>query len=82
MDVKDDTGKMANWGMEMGSPNLLIRSGWNRNSMKIGDVVTIEGFRARDGSSIGNAQVVVLANTGQRLFTASSVPQPVETPKR
>ena len=82
MDVKDDTDKTTNWGMEMGSPNLLIRSGWNRNSMKIGDVVTIEGFRARDGSNIGNAQVVVLTNSGQRLFTASSVPQPAEAPKR
>src|SRR5262249_15888174 len=82
MDVKDDTGKATNWGMEMGSPNLLIRSGWNRNSMKIGDVVTIEGFRARDGSNVGNAQVVTLTNTGQRLFTASSVPQPAESPQR
>jgi Family of unknown function (DUF6152) len=82
MDVKDDTGKNTNWGMEMGSPNLLIRSGWNRNSMKIGDQVTIEGFRARDGSNNGNAQIVILTNTGQRLFTASSVPQPAESPKR
>ena len=70
MDVKDDSGKATNWGMEMGSPNLLIRSGWSRNSMKIGDMVTIEGFRARDGSNNGNAQVVVLTNTGQRLFAA------------
>src|SRR5262245_7887908 len=71
-DVKDNTEKATNWGMEMGSPNLLIRSGWNRNSMKVGDVVTIEGFQARDGSNIGNAQVVILANSGQRLFTAAS----------
>ena len=78
MDVKDETGKSTNWGMEMGSPNLLIRSGWNRNSLKIGDQVTIEGFRARNGSNVGNAQVVILTNTGQRLFTASSVPQPAE----
>src|SRR5215831_20015142 len=79
MDVKDESGKATNWGMEMGSPNLLIRSGWNRNSMKIGDVISIEGFRARDGSNVGNAQVVTLTNTGQRLFTASSVPQPAES---
>jgi len=78
MDVKDDSGKTTNWGMEMGSPNLLIRAGWNRNSMKIGDQVTIEGFRARDGSNNGNAQIVTLTNTGKRLFTASSVPQPAE----
>ena len=82
MDVKDDSGKATNWGMEMGSPNLLIRSGWNRNSMKIGDQVTIEGFRARDGSNNGNAQIVILTSTGKRLFTASSVPQPAEGPKR
>jgi hypothetical protein len=71
MDVKDDTGKTTNWGLEMASPNLLIRSGWNRNSMKVGDTVSIEGFRARDGSNLGNAQVVILTNTGQRLFAAS-----------
>ena len=82
MDVKDETGKTTNWGMEMGSPNLLIRAGWNRNSLKIGDVVTIEGFRARDVSNIGNAQIVTMTNTGQRLFTPSSVPQPAESPKR
>src|SRR5881392_3262955 len=51
IDVKDDNGKATNWGMEMGSPNLLVRAGWNRNSMKIGDVVTVEGFRAKDGSN-------------------------------
>jgi hypothetical protein len=72
MDIKDDSGKTTNWGMEMGSPNLLIRAGWNRNSMKVGDVVSVEGFRAKDGSTTGNAQVVTLTNTGQRLFAASS----------
>ena len=82
MDVRDDSGKATNWGMEMGRPNLLIRSGWSRNSMKMGDLVTIEGFRARDGSNNGNAQIVILTNTGQRLFAASSLPQPAESPKR
>ena len=72
IDVKDDTGKISNWGLEMGSPNLLIRSGWNRNSMKIGDVVSVEGFRAKNGNDIGNARVVILTNTGQKLFAGSS----------
>lgn len=40
--------------------------------MKTGDVVTVEGFRARSGKSIGNATAVMLAGTGQRLFAASS----------
>jgi uncharacterized protein DUF6152 len=72
VDVKDDSGKTANWGFEMGSPNLLMRNGWNRNSMKIGDVVTVEGFHAKNGNDIGNARVVVLTNTGQKLFAGTS----------
>ena len=71
IDVKDEAGKVTNWGLEMGSPNGLMRQGWTRNSMKIGDVVTVEGSRAKDGSAIGNARSVTLG-TGQRLFAASS----------
>ena len=70
IDVKDDAGKVVNWGMEMGSPNGLMRQGWTRNSMKIGDVVTVEGSRAKDGSNIGNARTVML--NGKRMFAASS----------
>ena len=71
IDVKDETtGKVANWGMEMGSPNGLMRQGWTRNSMKVGDVVTVEGSRAKDGSNIGNARTVML--NGKRMFAASS----------
>lgn len=72
LDVKDESGKVTNWGFEMGSPNGLMRNGWTRNSMKIGDVITVEASRARDGSNIANARVVVLGSTGQRLFAASS----------
>ena len=72
IDVKDEkTGQTANWGLEMGSPNGLMRQGWTRNSMKIGDVITVEGSAAKDGSNIGNARSVSLAG-GQRLFAASS----------
>jgi hypothetical protein len=71
-DVKDESGKVINWGVEMGSPNGLMRAGWNRNSMKVGDVVTIEGSRAKDGSNHVNARSVTLAGSGQKLFAASS----------
>ena len=74
IDVKDESGKVANWGMEMGSPNGLMRQGWSRNSMKIGDVVIVEGSRAKDGSNIGNARSVTLQD-GKRLFAASSQAQ-------
>lgn len=72
IDVKDDDGKVTNWGLEMGSTSQLLRAGWKRDSMKIGDVVTVEGSRGRDGSPIANATAVVLNATGQRLFAASS----------
>jgi hypothetical protein len=73
IDVKDEkTGKVVNWGMEMGSPNILMRNGWRRDTMKIGDEVTVEGSLAKDGTPTGNARTVVLAATGKRLFAGSS----------
>ena len=74
MDVKGDDGKMTNWGFELGSPNGLMRSGWSRNSLKIGETVTVEASRAKDGSNIGNARTVTLNSSGQRLFAGSSQP--------
>src|SRR3990170_6801509 len=72
IDVSDQTGKVTNWGLEMGSPNGLMRAGWTRNSMKVGDVVTVEASRARDGSNHANARAVTLKSSGKRLFAASS----------
>ena len=73
IDVTDKaSGKVTNWAMEMGSPNGLMRAGWTRNTMKVGDVVTVEGSLAKDGSHTGNARAVTMAATGQRLFAASS----------
>jgi uncharacterized protein DUF6152 len=72
MDVKDAAGKVTNWAFELGGPNTLIREGWTRNSMKIGETVTVDGSRAKDGSPIANAQTITLKSTGQRLFAASS----------
>lgn len=74
IDVRDEAGRVTNWGLEMGSPNGLMRAGWTRNSMKIGDSVTVEANRAKDGSSNANARTVVLESTGQRLFTAQTAP--------
>jgi len=72
MDVKDEAGKVNNWGFEMGSPNGLMRAGWTRKSMKMGDMVSVEGSRAKDGSNHVNARSVTLTGTGQKLFAASS----------
>ena len=72
IDVKGEDGKITNWGFEMGSPNGLMRAGWTRNSMKAGDIVTVEASRAKDGSNNANARSVTLASTGKTLFAASS----------
>src|SRR6187549_34140 len=45
VDVKGDDGQIHNWAMELGSPNVLMRRGWTRDTLKIGDQVTIEGAR-------------------------------------
>jgi hypothetical protein len=73
IDVTDPAGgKVTNWAIELGSPNGLMRSGWTRNTLKIGDIVSVEGSLARTGEPLGNARVVILTSTGQRLFGASS----------
>ena len=70
VDIADEkTGATTNWAFEMGNVNGLMRAGWTRNSLKRGDRVTVEGSRARDGSPLGSAATVMLAATGQRLFT-------------
>ena len=73
IDVKDEnTGQIANWSIELGSPNSLMRLGWSRNSMKINDMVTVQGSLAKDGSKLVNARNVTLAGTNKRLLTGSS----------
>jgi hypothetical protein len=73
IDVKNEqSGKIENWALELGNPNALLRAGWTPNSVKVGDAVTVEGSRARDGSLLGNARSFVLMSTGQRLFAGSS----------
>src|ERR1700758_5491133 len=63
-------GKTANWACETAGPNTLARQGWSRMSLKIGDRVTVVGYRARDGAYVASAREVVLAD-GRRLFVGS-----------
>ncbi len=71
IDVANAKGDVESWALEMGSPNGLMRRGWTRDSMKIGDVVTVSGWRAKDGATKGNARSVTLSN-GRKLFAGSS----------
>jgi len=71
VDVKDDAGKVANWGFSGGAPGILMRRGIPRNAMKVGDVIVVEGFRARDGSNNASGGRVTFPD-GRSVFTASS----------
>lgn len=72
IEVENDAGEVEEWGLEMGSPNGLMRRGWTRNTLEIGTEVIIQGTRARDGSLKGNAQTVILAENCQRMFAGTS----------
>lgn len=67
MDVKDEKGNVVNWGCEVGGPGALHRQGWTRDSMKVGDQVTVYAYLARDGSKLADARRVILAD-GRRIF--------------
>jgi Family of unknown function (DUF6152) len=71
VDVKDENGKVTNWNFELGSPNVLKRQGWQRDSLKAGDTVTVEGYLAKDGSMLANARRVTLPD-GRRVFAGSA----------
>jgi len=71
LDVKDETGQVTNWNLELASPNVLVRSGWNRTSLRIGDDVTVSGAQAKDGAKMANARAVVLAD-GRKVFSMST----------
>ena len=68
IDVVDAKGVATNWNLELASPNVLKRNGWSSKILQIGDTVTVEGSRAKDGSKMANAKAVTLAN-GQRVFS-------------
>jgi uncharacterized protein DUF6152 len=73
LNVADEkTGKVENWGFEMGAPQQVRARGWDRDTLKTGDELIVEGSRARDGSSRMNARNVTWAKTGVKLGAASS----------
>ena len=71
MDAKDANGKLVNFEIELTSTAGLLRRGWTRNSLKIGETVTVNGSLAKDGSNVANATTVTLSD-GKRVFAGSS----------
>ena len=73
LNVPDEkTGKVENWGFEMGAPQQVRARGWSRETLKAGDELIVEGSKARDGSNRMNARNVTWAKTGVKLGAASS----------
>lgn len=71
LEVKDPEGKVVRWNIEMGAPNNLIRRGVTKATLPIGEVVTVEGYRAKDGSTTVNSRQIKMSD-GRTLFTGSS----------
>ncbi len=69
VDVENEDGDIENWALEMGSPNTLLRRGWNRGSLQVGQLITVVGFRARERELTGAVASVTLS-TGEKLFGA------------
>jgi hypothetical protein len=60
LDVKGKDGKVVNWAFEGGPPNVIYRQGWRKDTLKPGDVVTVKGFRAKDGTHLAACSTVKL----------------------
>ncbi|HEY2842679.1 MAG TPA: DUF6152 family protein [Bryobacteraceae bacterium] len=75
MEVTDAAGKVTKWDCELGSPNLLMRNGWRRDTLKKGDMIVVSGSQAKDGSTLANAKTVTSLD-GKRVFNAGSSGDP------
>ena len=73
IDVRGEDGRTARWMVETSNPNGLMRLGWTKRSLKVGDEITVEGYLAKDGSNTANAASVTLAD-GRKVFAGSSGP--------
>ncbi len=71
IDVKDEHGQLVNWDLELGPPNGLMRQGWTRNSLRAGQMVTVNGFLSKDEPHVANARSVFLPD-GRQVFAGSS----------
>ena len=71
MDVQGDNGQTEHWTMELGSPSKLKTLGWNGDMVKMGHQITVEGWKARDGSNRANANNITLAD-GKKMAAGSS----------
>ena len=71
--VKEADGKVVTWMVEGGSPNALLRLGFNKSALPAGSEIVVEGFQAHDGSNRAVGQFIAFAD-GRKLFLGGSAP--------
>jgi len=71
VDVKQADGSMQNWAIEAGTPNVLFRRGFTRDSLKPGTEIVVDGYQSKDGSRRANGRDLTFAD-GKKLFLGSS----------
>jgi DNA/RNA endonuclease YhcR with UshA esterase domain len=81
IDVKENSGKVTTWAFESLSPNALARQGWTRNSLKVGETVTVNGYMAKDGKPLSDGSVhansrLITTADGRKVFVGSSADDP------
>jgi len=81
LNVPDQSGAVVKWELELASPNALMRAGWTRRSVQVGDSVTVRGFLAKDGSRLANAATVTTSNGRTVLSVLSSADAPAPPAK-
>jgi hypothetical protein len=87
IDVTDENGKVSTWAFETLSPNALARQGWNRNSLKPGDQVTVEGYMAKDGKPLSDGSIhansrLVMTADGKKVFQGTSADEAASAPSK
>jgi len=71
VDVTDKDGKVANWNLELASPNMLVRNGWRRTSLKEGDQVVVVASQAKDATNTASVETVTLPDGRRLTFMAA-----------
>jgi Family of unknown function (DUF6152) len=78
IDVKGGDGKVVTWAIETVGPNALFRRGWKRDTLKIGDVIVVNGFKAKNGEPVANGHSVYLPG-GQEMYVGATASAPRAT---
>jgi len=81
IDVAASDGKVTNWMVECGSPNIMLRRGFTKRTLEVGTELTVKGYQAKSGLTRANGSSVTFAD-GKKLFVGGSNPDVPENEKQ